>query len=162
MTLKFFSVRKSPASSPRARLKSDRQDMSHAWQTTASPNSFSKGSSTKASAQSAGRERGLRTLSRPLSRTSQLMLMRGSHSPPTVPSGVVSPTTGHDQQKTTGSEQPKKSDRRERTERPLYRPTNLRPDRPYQPPPDTQIGSASFPMSWSSSTTKDEQQQQQQ
>lgn len=32
-------------------------------------------------------------------------------------------------------------------------------DRPYQPPPDTQMDSASSPMSWSSLTTKDKQQQ---
>ena len=54
-----------------------------------------------------GGQRGLRALSRPLSRTSQLTLMRGSPSPPTVPPGVVSSSTEHDQQRATGSEQPK-------------------------------------------------------
>ena len=139
LTLKFFGARKSPASSPLcARPKSDGQDKSHAWQTTASPNSCSTGSSAKASAQSAGRERGLRTLSRPLSRTSQLTLMRGSPSPSTVPSGVVSSTTEYDQQRATGSEQPKKRDRRERTERHLHRPTN-------QPTRATPAGAGSTP-----------------
>ena len=93
-------------------------------------------------------------------------IIRGSPSPPTVPPGVVLSSTERDQQRATGSEQPKKKDRAVSTQTLTYshvqhlRMRVLRPDWPYQPPPDTQIDSASSSMSWSSSTTKDEQQQQ--